>query len=138
MPLPVIVKLHNNKGLDQEVPAALTLPANAGKALPAGIRLVLSYSEKLPPEVGDETTTGLRPDGFDYGKWTKIPLRKKVTVATTAAHGPVLAAGGELTVCKSTCTITSKSIVPALMIWSPHTPHQVKQPPYRRTSCSTC
>jgi hypothetical protein len=94
-PLPVKVKVSNGSGLDQAVPSALMLPPDANKALPQGISLSLSYSEKLPPKVWR-----FSEPPFDYGSWQEVPLRKEVQVETSETPGPTLIPTQDFTVLK--------------------------------------
>jgi len=92
-PLPVKVIISNGSGLDQAVPAALTLPSGAKTTLPAGISLSLLFSEKIPPKV-----VNFSEPPFNYGPWQNIPLRKEVQVESTAAPGPTLIPTQDFTV----------------------------------------
>ncbi len=92
-PLPLTVKIRNGSGLDQPVPTGLLLPAGATKVLPPGIRLSLSYSEKIPPKV---QRFGERQ--FDYGKWHDLPLRPEIGPPANQAQAQTLAPAQELTV----------------------------------------
>jgi hypothetical protein len=105
MPLVVMVKTHNNSGLDQQIPAAFSVPDGAARILPPGITLHLTYSDKIDPVVANppsqpEPSFGLFGGGrtpFDYGSWTEVPLKKGITVGDGKAPGPILAAGSDLT-----------------------------------------
>jgi hypothetical protein len=92
-PLPVKVKISNGSGLDQLVPPALMLPPDANKALPQGMSLSLSYSEKLPPKVWRFSEPPV-----DYGSWQDVPLRKEVHMAASATPGPALIPTQDFTV----------------------------------------
>jgi len=92
-PLPVKVKISNGSGLDQVVPAVLMLPPGAKKALPQGMSLSLSYSEKLPPKVWR-----FSEPPFDYGSWQDVPLRKEVQIESSDTPGPTLSPSQDFTV----------------------------------------
>ena len=83
------VQVENHTGFEQTVPSTLMLPAGAAKgSLPAGIRLILSYSEKLP-----ERTQRFADPPFDYGTWREVPPREDVRAVSSEALGPVLLPG---------------------------------------------
>ena len=103
-PLGAVMKLRNHSGLPKPVPGELMLPANAAKALPAGVSLSLSYSEKIPPDALKQTSQppvefGFfdMPERFDYGEWHELALRKEIATADKTA-GAQLDAANELTV----------------------------------------
>jgi hypothetical protein len=84
-PLPLTVSLINENGLDLPVPGALVISAGATKALPAGITLSASYSDKLPPVVQrfDEPP-------FEPAPYHDLPLKQGITVAPAQPDGPSL------------------------------------------------
>ena len=92
-PVPVQAKVLNHSGLDQMVPGAVVLPADAGRALPAGISLTLGYSGKIPPPREDYSD-----HPFDYGAWKGMPWRDGVRPVVGEGAGPVLSPGQESTV----------------------------------------
>ena len=98
-PLPLAVKISNHGSLDQEVPAVLLLPPGADKAVPPGVVLSLSYSNKIPPKVERFGVERFGEPRFDYGQWQELPLRPEVAthVGQTAA-GPLLMPTQETTI----------------------------------------
>lgn len=104
MPLAVMIKAHNHNGLDQQVPASLTIPVDTAKTLPPGIALHLTYSEKIDPAIANPPAQ-TEPFGFfsaprkqfDYGAWSDVPAKKEISVAGGKTAGPFVPAGGDLT-----------------------------------------
>jgi hypothetical protein len=91
-PLPLKVGGHNHNGLDHQIPGAFVVSASNARTLPAGVRLALSYSEKLPQAALNEARREKRsasdfqnPVPVDYGAWQEIPLRKEITTAVAEA-----------------------------------------------------
>jgi hypothetical protein len=95
-PLPVKITVSNGSALDQVVPGALTLPAGATKALPSGVSLELTYSDRIPPAVQRFSNPP-----FDFGTWQKVALRKEVLVVENKAPGPMLNPTGDYVVLNS-------------------------------------
>jgi hypothetical protein len=104
-PLAVTVKARNRSGLDQHLPDVFMLPPNASKALPQGVVLHLSYSEKIPPDALNPPSQppeeiGFGPGRIDYAEWHEIPLRKEIATAMENTPGSLLGAASELTLFK--------------------------------------
>ena len=85
LPLPVKITVMNGSGHDEAMPAGLTLPVDAGKALPAGMSLELSYTDKIPPKIARFS----EPE-FKFGTWHDLPLRKEVRLVENKVPGPTL------------------------------------------------
>lgn len=88
-PLPVELSVRNHNGIDEAMPAQLATP-----------ELIVSYSEKIPPEAlpsaappDEPLFFGFKPKPpFDYGTWTVLTPKKPLVPEATA---PVLGAAHE-------------------------------------------
>jgi hypothetical protein len=78
------ITLHNDHGLDQQVPPDFVVPAGTKATLPPGVTLEIGYSSKVPPYM-----TRITNFDFDPGTFQVVALRPEVKVRS-GQSGPMV------------------------------------------------